>query len=157
MHPERSLRLYLTFGPLHLPRSGNALLRQPLNWIGVCIRVYLIAKIKVGTMFNRVSVAGAAFCCVAFFFCSLVRAAALTPGDILVSAQYVNSNLPNAVLEYTPSGTLVQGFNIPYPIPNDEAGSAPGGLAITANGQVQIYDGVFDAYCDRRDHLQPGI
>ena len=51
----------------------------------------------------------------------------------------------------------MQSFNIPFPRGDDPSGSSPGGLAVTANGQIQIYDGVFDAYLASLDPVSGAI
>jgi WD40 repeat protein len=68
----------------------------------------------------------------------LVRAEALTPGDILVSQEVAG---PYYVYEYTPTGALVQTFDVP-PL---EAG-ASGVLrkaVVDSSGEIQVYAGTF--------------
>ena len=63
----------------------------------------------------------------------------LTPGDILISTYGLLP--PNAIYEYTPSGTRVQIIDVPAP------GDTPNrGLTVDANGNIQVYNGTRQPY-----------
>lgn len=67
-----------------------------------------------------------------------VRADPVLPGNILVS-QHTN----RSVLEYTPTGNLLQQFVVPYPTSPIESLRD---IVVDGAGRIQIYNGTFDPY-----------
>jgi streptogramin lyase len=64
-----------------------------------------------------------------------IRAAALTPGNLLVSEEVFRG--PGRIREFTPAGTLVQTWTLP-------TNGQPRDLAIDANGHIRVYNGTFN-------------
>ncbi len=76
------------------------------------------------------------------------RGAPLTPGNVLV----IRGDLgPDTVLEFTPSGVLVQTLVVPNPAGPGPRSDTIRDAAVTADGRLAIFDGTFNPFLNLLD------
>ncbi len=73
------------------------------------------------------------------------RAAALKPGDVLVTTDFSTSPA-TTLYEYTPSGTKVQSWSIPYPTGNRNSTEDLRDIVVGPDGNIDIFNGTFSPY-----------
>jgi hypothetical protein len=70
----------------------------------------------------------------------------LTLGNVLVS---VRASSDSTLREYSPSGSLVQSVDVPYPLPPRPSSEVLRDIVVTPTGSVAIYNGTFEPYLTR--------
>lgn len=104
----------------------------------------MVGKMKFHRATNKHQLRFATTLVAAWCLCLVVQSAhagQLTPGNILISAEY-----DRRLYEYTRTGQLVQSYTVPYPVNPRPGPEVLRDIIVTPDGLMHSFNGTFDPY-----------